>query len=315
MSYHQDRVTSLVISPDNKYVISASNDKTIKIWDFDNSEEIRTLYGHEDWVTDLTLTPDGSRILSASRDGTVKTWDLKTGANLGTFSGHDNRVDCLAVTPDGQRVVSISNFHDTTFIIWDLESRTTLHTFSIDFDHWLNKVLITSDGKRAFTTSILDRMVIFWELKSGERIFNLLNGTGSRKISLALSPDEHFVLSGGDNNDITMWDIENVEEEFQEEVFQLENVIVDTKVPNFWQNPGWFICSVAFLNTGLEIMSASADGMIKIWDVKTKILKSYSNLGTSLTACDISPDEKKIVAGDKSGQMYFLKLKDFNTAY
>jgi WD40 repeat protein len=112
-----------------------------------------------------------------------------------------------------------------------------------------------------------------------------------------------------------MWDIEKVEEEFKGEVFRIENVIVDTKVPNFWQNPGWFICSGAFLNKGLEIMSASADGMIKIWDVKTRILKSYSNLGTSLNACDISADEKKIVAGDKSGQIYFLKIKDFNTAH
>jgi WD40 repeat protein len=311
MSYHKDRVTTIIISPDNEYVITASHDKTIKIWDFNNRKEIRTLYGHEDRVVDLVLTPDGSRILSAAHDKTVKIWDIKTGANLGTFCGHDAGVDCLALTTDGLRVVSISNFHNTTFMIWDLESGRILNSFSTDFDRWINRVLITSDGKRAITASIQDRMVTIWDLNTGERLFNLLNGAGSRKCSLALSHGEHFVVSGGDSNDITLWDIERGVGEFRDEEFKLENVIVDTKVPNYWQNPGWMIYDVAFLNNGLDIMSASGDGMIKIWDLKTRLVKSYINLGKHLTCCTFTPDGRQMVAGDISGQVYFLTEKDF----
>jgi WD40 repeat protein len=303
MPYYEDGVTALVITPDNRLAISASKDKTIKIWDLERREEIRALYGHMDRVADLALTPDGNRILSASWDGTIRIWDIKTGANLNTFFGQNGEVNCLAVTGDGKKVVSVSTgLGDRgTLKVWELETHTVLRSFSTDGDILLNALTVTPDGRRAVTASGITRMIFVWDLNSGEHIHQLFNGEGSRKCSLALSPNGRYAVSGGDNGDVILWDIEN-----GVEVFQFRHFIINPKEPNFWQNPGLLVQDVAFLNNGGEIMSASRDGMIKIWNIETKLLKSFHKYGKPLTACAISNYGMNTVVGDSSGQVSFV---------
>jgi WD40 repeat protein len=308
MPYHKDGVTALVLTPDNRLAISASKDKTIKIWDLERREEIQTLYGHNDRVTDLALTPDSSRVLSASWDGTIRIWDLKKGGNLNTFFGQNGEVNCLAVTGDGKKVVSASTgLGDRgTLKIWELETQTVLRSFSTDGDILLNALTVTPGGRLAVTASGITRMIFVWDLNSGEHIYELFNGEGSRKCSLALSPDGHFAVSGGDNGDVILWDIEN-----GVDVFQFRHFILNPKEPNFWQNPGLLVQDVAFLNNGRDIMSASRDGMIKIWNIETNLLKSFHKYGKPLTACAISNYGMNTVVGDSSGQVSFITAKDY----
>jgi len=307
MPYHEDGVTTLVLTPDNHLVVSASKDKTIKIWDLERRKEIQTLYGHMDRVADLALTADANRILSASWDGTIKIWDIRTGANINTFLGQNGEVNCLAITGDGKKVVSISTGlgNKGTMKIWELETFKVLRVFSTDDDILLNAIAATPDGKRAVTASGLTRMIFVWDLDSGEHIHQLFNGEGSRKCSLALSPDGRYAVSGGDNGDVILWDVEK-----GIDVFQFKHFTINTKEVNYWQNPGLMIYDVSFFNNGRNIMSAGGEGMIKIWDIDTKTLKSYFNFGKRLTACAISPDGTNMVAGDKSGEVYFLPVKD-----
>jgi WD40 repeat protein len=304
---HEKKVTSILITPDGKLAVTASEDKTIKIWNFKVREEIRTLQGHQGRVADLAFVPSGNRILSASCDGTIKIWDMKTGKNLSTFHGQNGPIRCLAVTKDSKKVVSISSGlgDQGSLKVWDLEKEMVIRSFSTNDDILLNDIEITADGKRAVTVSGLTRHLFVWDLETGNHIQELVDGTGSRKCSLALSADGKLALSGGDNNDITLWDIEK-----GREVLQLENIVVDSAAPNFWQNPGWYICSVAFINGGKEFMSASGDGLVKIWDAKSGICKSLACINAYLTACAITRDGQKIVAGDKSGQIYFINVKN-----
>jgi len=302
--YHKDRITALSLTPDNRYVISASDDTTIKVWDIEQQKVTRTLAGHGDRVTDLALTPDGNRILSGSWDQSIRIWDLRTGADLGAFSGQDGKINCLAIAPGGQQVVSISTGSglSASLKIWDLESGLVQRSFPINEDILISVVALTPDGKRAVTASCLKRMVFVWELISGELIYALFNGNGSRKCSLDLSPDGHFALSGGDRGEITLWDIEK-----GTDIIQLNHFTINIQEPNFWQNPGLFICDVGFFNNGIGMMSCAADGTIKIWDVKSRTLMSSIDSGKPLTACTISSDGSNIIAGDKTGQVYFLK--------
>ena len=55
---HSDSVTSLVISPDQKYIVSASQDKTIKVRDFKNGELLKTLIGNTDPIISLSMSKD-----------------------------------------------------------------------------------------------------------------------------------------------------------------------------------------------------------------------------------------------------------------
>ena len=51
--------------PDGRRAVSASADKTLKIWDLATGHEVRTLSGHSNWVLSVAVTPDGRRAVSA----------------------------------------------------------------------------------------------------------------------------------------------------------------------------------------------------------------------------------------------------------
>ncbi|MEH2403619.1 AAA-like domain-containing protein, partial [Nostoc sp.] len=82
---HRDSINSIVFSPDGKTLASASDDKTIKLWNLDTGKEITTLRGHSDSVISVVFSPDGKTLASASRDKTIKLWNLDTGKEITTL--------------------------------------------------------------------------------------------------------------------------------------------------------------------------------------------------------------------------------------
>jgi WD40 repeat protein len=68
----------VAFSPDNegRWIASAGDDSTVKVWDSRTGALVRTFRGHEGLVTSVAFTADGRRLVSGSRDRTVKVWDL-----------------------------------------------------------------------------------------------------------------------------------------------------------------------------------------------------------------------------------------------
>jgi len=77
---HSKRVTELIFTSDNQFLISASFDTTLIIWSVRTGESIHVLRGHALGVIDCSLTADNQRLLSCSLDGTIKIWSIATGA-------------------------------------------------------------------------------------------------------------------------------------------------------------------------------------------------------------------------------------------
>nr|NCR81091.1 WD40 repeat domain-containing protein [Microcystis aeruginosa K13-10] len=75
---HDDLVTSVNFSPDGKTLVSGSWDKTIKLWNVETGQEIRTLKGHDSAVYSVNFSPDGKTLVSGSWDNTIKLWNLGT---------------------------------------------------------------------------------------------------------------------------------------------------------------------------------------------------------------------------------------------
>jgi len=120
LSGHTSYVRTCAVSPDGSFVVSASVDKTLKIWDAKTGRERATLEGHTREVFVCAVSPDGSFVVSASNDKTLKIWDAKTGQERATLRGHTDRVSACAVSPDGSFVVSASN--DQTLKLWDTKT-------------------------------------------------------------------------------------------------------------------------------------------------------------------------------------------------
>lgn len=72
--------------------MSASGDKTIKIWDLDNFIEIRTLKGHQAEIYNIAISSDAKHIVSGGADKIMRLWCFETGKLLFNFKGHSQSI-------------------------------------------------------------------------------------------------------------------------------------------------------------------------------------------------------------------------------
>jgi len=103
---HTAGVNGCAISPDGSYIVSASGDTTLKLWDVRTGAERLTLRGHTDRVHGCAISPDGSYIVSASYDNTLKLWDALTGVCLDTLFADGYFLAC-AFHPDVIRLDAV----------------------------------------------------------------------------------------------------------------------------------------------------------------------------------------------------------------
>jgi len=150
-----DGVTTVAISPDNRYVAAGSLDKSVRVWDTTTGflvERLEGEQGHMDSVYSVAFAPNGRDLVSGSLDKTIKMWELSTPPRIGvgqaprggkcirTFEGHkvsnflrhcvrgianqvwQDFVLSVALTPDGRWVLSGSKDRGVQF--WDPNSGT-----------------------------------------------------------------------------------------------------------------------------------------------------------------------------------------------
>lgn len=83
---HTDEISCACISPDDRYIASASWDKTIRIWDSMTGDCISILRGHLECVLTVAFSPDSSLVISSSLDNTIRIWDIITGYTISSFT-------------------------------------------------------------------------------------------------------------------------------------------------------------------------------------------------------------------------------------
>jgi hypothetical protein len=205
---HKDTVTAFVLAADGKLGVSASRDKTLKVWDLDNLRPMRTLQGHSDWVTCVAVTPDGERAISASLDGNLILWNVTSGKVEQKMRVHSGWwlawvINGVALEPSGELAVSASA--DKTIKLWDLKTGRCLHILKGHTDS-VEAVAVTPDGARVVSAS-KDKTLKLWDLKTGQCLHTLEGHTNSVGV-MALTPDGRRAVSASEDKTIRLWDLE-----------------------------------------------------------------------------------------------------------
>lgn len=261
-SGHTNIVSAIAFAPPHPYALdlvnkgeevlaSASDDKTIKLWDTRTGECIRTLWGHGDWVQSVSFGPDAQTLASASRDQTAKLWDWRTGECLHTLEGHTHRVKSVAFNPQGNILASCSD--DQTIKLWDTRKGVCLQTLTGHSD-WVLSVAFSPCGQRIASAGG-DKTIKFWDVSTGECL-QTLTGHTNRVRSVAWSPDGQMLVSGSDDQTVKLWDVSTG--------INLRTFLGHQKV----------VWSVAFSPNGQMLASGSKDETIKLWSVEGECLKT-----------------------------------------
>ena len=140
-------VGSPAVSPDGKWVVSASEDETLRLWNASTGKEMRVLRPRSA-ATAVRFGPHGKRIVSGSWDDTVKVWDASLEESPMIFEGHTDDVTMVAFSADSKRIASASE--DKTVKIWDARTGQVLQSLGSEKDQ-VTCVAFSPNGKRVVT--------------------------------------------------------------------------------------------------------------------------------------------------------------------
>ncbi len=260
-------------SPDGNYIVTASRDNTIKIWDASAGLLLRSIEGHTAWVEKAIWSPNGNKILSVSRDNTAKIWNPSDGKLIFSLEAHGDFVTNAAWSPDGTKIVTASA--DGNAIIWNAESGKRIHVLSghqgnVSSAEW------SHDGKFIITASF-DKTAKIWDAESGRLLSNL--DTHNDALWYAQwSPDNSKVLTASWDACIRIWEAPSGK--------LVHNLCEHTGVVN---SAKWSPC-------GKKIISSSHDNTAIIWNAEEgKLIYRLQAHKERVISPYWSPDGKQVL--------------------
>ena len=200
---HQETVLSLAWSPDGAYIASGSQDRSARVWKWENgtAKEILALKEHGDTVTRVCFSPDGKALYTASADHNLRRYELPSGSLVRTYSGHNEAVAALAVSADGKRLVSAGT--EPALKWWNADTGDVTGNVG-GHGAPVNDIVLSKDGKTLLTASA-DNTLRLWDAGStGQQ--RALSGSPDWVYTAAISPDGKLSAGGGADGIVRLWD-------------------------------------------------------------------------------------------------------------
>ncbi|MEL6871376.1 MAG: WD40 repeat domain-containing protein, partial [Pseudomonadota bacterium] len=158
---HDSAAHAVAYDPTRARLVSASADKTVKLWDRRRLSLIRTYRGHKDFVTAVAVSADGKRIASGDLDGQIRVWSSRGSRRIARLRAHDGEVSGISFLDGGKRIASTST--DGRLTIWDVRRGRSQQTFGSDGQRVLS---MSADPKATrIATASDDGQVRIWDVR------------------------------------------------------------------------------------------------------------------------------------------------------
>jgi LPXTG-site transpeptidase (sortase) family protein len=246
---------AVAFSPDGTILASGGRDNTIRFWNAETGELLRSSEGHSDWISSVAFSPDGTILVSGSRDDTVRRFDAETGELLSVVGSHDGDVTAVAISPDG--LVITSGSRDSQIKLWDGQTGEALGSLE-QFSQPIWKLAFHPNGN-FLASSSEDGSIWLWGLwgEYSGWLKKLVGHEGSVS-SIAFSPDGNYLLSGGLDGTVRLWDIRDLSVDEREAILTMQGHLAPVMGVGFSADLGVAI-------------SASLDGTVRLWDLAGSI--------------------------------------------
>lgn len=206
---HTQDVTSLAFSPDSQYLVSASKDSSVCMWDLSVGRATEHIpQGHAARINCISFSRCTSRVATGSEDRTIGIWDASTGQQIQVLKGHIESVGAVAFSLDGRRLVSGGD--DSTVRVWDLESNTLSLTLD-GYQGRITAVASSSNGQLLASVAASDPKptVRIWRISDSEsKLVNTFNVSKMVTQLSFCSNDSHLHATTNNSADpIFVWNI------------------------------------------------------------------------------------------------------------
>jgi WD40 repeat protein len=321
---HTDKINSIQFSPKGKYLLTASNDKTAKIWDFASGKVIHDLVGEQDRVKRAQFSSNGEYIVTFSEDTIVKVWNTVSGKLMHDLTGHKDEVYSASFSPNGKYIVTASQdktakiwetatgkvvgnlighsagvvsaqfspngiyvitaSSDNSARVWEVATGRIVHDLKHD-ERYVRIAQFSFDGKLSIT--VAGETVKLWNAVNGKAIFDLSH---EDIVDMAqLSSDNKYIATISDRY-VRIWDVHT-----GKLIHKLE-----AYVPDEW-NPGGFVTAAQFSPDSKYVVTSSTNDIAIFWDLASgKAIQTFRHNGT-ISSVSFSLDGKYMATGGLDG--------------
>eukprot|EP00752_Nemacystus_decipiens_P007695 g6878.t1 len=178
-------------SPDSRLATSCGDDKTVRLWDVQTQDCLRTFFDHDESVGQARFHPDGTCVAACSADRTIKVWDARSHQLLQHYPAHDGEVTSISFHHSGNFLLSSSN--DASLKIWDLREGRLIYTLK-GHSGPVTACAFSADGTR-FASGGEDGLVMSWRSHLDNRLAG--GATGASTMSGAAAAVFDTGVDGG----------------------------------------------------------------------------------------------------------------------
>ncbi|NWV77962.1 U3IP2 protein, partial [Dasyornis broadbenti] len=261
---HQLPVTCLVISPDNRYIFSASKDGSlIKCkWEVDSGKRLCVVpggkkgteerhMGHASHVLCMAISSDGKYLATGDRNKLIMIWDAATCKRLHIFTGHRDAVSGLSFRKGTYQLYSAS--HDRCVKVWDVAENAYVETLFghqdviTGLDSLSRECCVTAGGR--------DGTVRLWKIPEESQL--VFSGHQGSIDCIQLINEEHMV-SGADDGSLALWGLT------KKKPLALARQVHGVQDALGLEQPYWISAVAALRNSDL-LATGSHSGSVKLW--------------------------------------------------
>ncbi|KAK6487893.1 POC1 centriolar protein-like protein B isoform X1 [Huso huso] len=197
---HTAVIRSVSFSRDGQHLVTASDDKSLKVWSVHRHRFMYSLNQHTNWVRSAKFSPDGRLIVSCGDDRSVRIWDTTNKQCVNKFTDYGGSVTFVDFNSSGTCIASSGS--DNTLKIWDIRTNKLLQHYQVHSSgincfsfHPSSNYLISASNDS--TVKILD-------LLEGRLIYTL-HGHQGPVFTVAFSRGGEYFASGGTDAQVLLW--------------------------------------------------------------------------------------------------------------
>ena len=291
LSGHGSEVRSVVFSPDGKMVASGSQDHTVKLWNPETGELLRTVTEHAGDKNSIAFSPDGGTLAISNVDNSVNLYESGSGKLARTLAGSEI-AGPSAFSPDGRLLVTKSLPEKGNLKIWDVHTGKLVQSFN---GHGGDVIALAFSPRDSLIASIgSDKSLKVWEPEAGKLVVNLT--ATLTLVDVAFSPDGETIASADDVT-IKLWDARTG---------KLKTEIHSDIPSRNFQPP---VRSIVFSPNGGLLAVSSYDHVFTLLDVGTGKAKYNFDQDSQPYSAAFSPDGNTVVTACQPKALYFWNLE------